>query len=183
MTFATCCNLFRMRYLPLLLLLLSLSALAQTPDESTRTLADSGLPEADRVAIQHVIQGKSAKNRLSDDAVLSTRIQSIDLNDDDAAEIFAQSVDSNNSFWILQRSAKGYKVLLKSAAQNFRIREVKTGGFKDVELGRHESDYRTEWRGYKYDGSHYVRVKCWAKVTGDGEHEFPKPKIEPCTKR
>jgi hypothetical protein len=179
-----------MRYLPALLLLFSLFVAAQTPDSSTKTLRDSELPEADRLAIQHVIQGKSAKNRPSEDAALNTRIQQIDLNDDGTPEILAQSADSENcgvsgncSIWILLKSAKGYKVLLKSIAQNFRIREVKTGGFQDVELGRHDSAYRTEWRGYKYDGSHYIRVKCWANVTGDGEHDFRKPKVEPCKKR
>jgi hypothetical protein len=182
-----CCKLSPMRYRLWILLLLSLSVAAQTPDTSTHTLRDSELPKSDQLAIQHVIHGKSAKDRPSEDAVLSTRIQSIDLNDDETPEVFAQSADNcgasgNCSFWILQKSKTGYKVLLKSTAQNFRVRQVKTGGFLDVELGLHDSAYRTEWRGYKYDGSHYIRVKCWVNVTGDSEHEYPKPKVEPCSK-
>ena len=182
-----------MRYLFALLLMLSLHSVAQVQDDPPiRTLRDSELPTADQIAIQHVIQGKSSKDRPAEDAVLSTRIQSIDLNDDETPEIFAQSADPNTcgasgncSFWILQKSKTGYKVLLKSVAQNFRIRQVKTGGFLDVELGLHDSAYSTEWRGYKYDGAHYIRVKCWVNVTGDSEHDKPysKPKIEPCKKR
>jgi hypothetical protein len=162
-----------MRYV-FAVLLLSCSTFAQNDTQQlSQTLSESQLPQADQTAIQHRLKLSDAN---------SLKIGTVDLNEDDTPEVLAQSADTK-SFWILQKKGTDYKVLLKAMAQSYRVRTIKTGGFQDVELGRSDSDYRTEWRGYKYDGKRYVKVKCWANVTGDGEHEYPKPKVEPCKKK
>lgn len=160
-----------MRYVLVLLLFIASAFAQDDTQQPTKTLRD--LPQSDQIAIQH---------RLKLSSTDSIKITALDLNEDDIPEILAQS-EASNTFWILQKKESDYKLLLKSIAQSYRIRTIKTGGFADVELGRRESDYRTEWRGYKYDGKRYIKVKCWANVTGDADHEYSKAKVEPCKKR
>ena len=178
-----------MRYALALLLLSALLANAQEDSpEQLVSLRDSTLAQPDRLALQHALQKSAGRTKPTDEQILNTKVRAVDLNDDDDPEILAQSITcdagGNCAFWVLQKKGAAYKVLLKSNAKNYRIRTIETGGFSDIELGHQESEYRTEWRGYKFDGARYIKVKCWANVTGDEEHEkpFAKPKVEPCKK-
>ncbi len=122
-------------------------------------------------------------------AALDTRIKLIDLNDDGIPEVVAQgmagcSPTGNCSFWIFQRSPKGYRLLLEGEAQSFTIQPTSTEGFRDIVLSMHGSATDSGLTEYWYMDGTYRDVGCydasWIVFEGDERRELKEPRITPC---
>jgi hypothetical protein len=124
----------------------------------------------------------------------STRIKMVDLNGDGVPEVIAQASDKascgttgNCMFWIFQKTAKGYKLILeRDGIQTFTIQPTRTQGFSDLVLGMHGSAFLHELFIYRFRDGDYRVTACydanWSYLDKNGEaNDLKEPRIAPCT--
>jgi hypothetical protein len=122
-------------------------------------------------------------------AVLDTRIKMIDLNHDGTAEIVAQgmvncSATGNCPFWIFQKKARGWKLLLESEGQTFTIQKTSTNGFRDIVVTMHTSATESGLTDFRFSDGRYYDRGCydasWEVLEGEKVRELKEPTIVPC---
>lgn len=123
-------------------------------------------------------------------AALDTRVRMTDLNNDGIPEVVAQgmagcSPTGNCPFWIFQKSARGYRLLLNGEAQTFTIQPTVTDdGFRSIVLAMRGSATEVGLTEYWYLDGVYKDVGCydasWIVLEGDERRELKEPRITPC---
>jgi hypothetical protein len=140
-------------------------------------------------ALTHQYKGEIHPEKLA----AETPVELIDLNGDGVAEVVAQAVSGdfcsptgNCAFWVFEKSASGYKLILqKGAVQFFTIQPTRTNGFIDLVLGMHGSATEQGLYLYRFSKGRYRRAACylanWTFLDKNEEvHELKEPRITPC---
>jgi hypothetical protein len=110
----------------------------------------------------------------------------VDLNNDEDKEAVVsdngwRSGVFNQSFWIVQKVGKDYKIILEGKDVEYEPKNQINNGFFDINI-------TTKWRGgertlkiYQFNGSNYVPKKCYVEYTwilkNDEKIELEKPMI------
>jgi hypothetical protein len=165
------------------------------------SLRSAKLEESERRAIAEAIEAQ-LRPKMSDleidsqkdleKAVLDTRVKLIELNADGVPEVVAQGMincgaTGNCPFWILQKKAKSYRVLLESYGQTFTIQMKSSNGFHDIVVSTHNSATRSGLAEYHYKSGKYEVAGCynaeWEVLEHGQVQESKEPRITPypCT--
>lgn len=93
------------------------------------------------------------------------------------------SPTGNCTFWVYEKSAVGYKLLLKrGAVQTFSIEDSQSNGYRDIVTGTHGSAFETGLSVFKFNGKQYQRAECWTMLfpnpVADTDEGEVVPKIE-----
>jgi hypothetical protein len=101
------------------------------------------------------------------EAAMNTRVMAIDLNGDGVPEVVAQgtvgcSATGNCPFWIFQKVAKGYRLLLEAEGQAFTIQKTRTNGFFDVVVSMQGSATQSGLSDYHFKNGHYEETGCYS---------------------
>jgi hypothetical protein len=158
-----------------------------------QTMTKLTLSKSDRAALVRALsQQLKGSHTDESDLVSITRFKSIDLNGDGIPEIVAQasgdicSPTGNCPFWIFQKTAASYKVILKrGAVQTFTIQKIRSDQYLDIVLGMHGSATEQDLRLYRFKDGQYRNAGCynanWSYIDKNGEeHELKKPRIARC---
>ena len=187
--------------IPLLLFALSALSVAQAfhwnwrhTETAKSTIAKNNeISAMERVLLLDGIAKEFKSDPQARERAAATRIKVVDLNGDGVPEIIVQAVGDdvcsptgNCPFWLFQRTASGYRLILKRGAiQSFTIQPTRTTGYFDLVLGMHGS--ATEQGLYVYQFSHeqYRRVACydatWTYMDKNNEaHDLKEPRISQC---
>jgi hypothetical protein len=147
---------------------------------------------AERASLLAVLMQQFARELQPKALAAETRIKLVDLNRDGVPEIVAQAVGDlcsptgNCPFWVFQKSASGYKLILeRDAVQSFTIQPTRTNAYFDVVLGMHGSATERGLYLYEFSQGRYRRVACyaanWTYLDENHEiHELEEPLITPC---
>lgn len=167
----------------------------QTADH---TLAeDTQISTADKASLLKVLTLQFKGDPQPSVRAAETRIKAIDLNGDGVPEIIAQTVGVGNwcsptgncAFWVFQKAASGYKVILdKGAVQSFTVQAARNDGFSDLVLAMHGSATEQDLYLYRFSHGSYHRTACydanWEYLDKNGElHELKEPRITHCQQR
>lgn len=166
--------------------------------KADQSLRNAKLPEQSRNAIARAIADQ-IRPAMADleiksetelrKTVLDTRITLIDLNNDGTPEVFAQGMvgcgaTGNCPLWVLQKSKRGYEVLLEGSAQTFTAQGSTTNGFRDIVLSTHGSYSSGGLTNYHFQNGVYKDVGCyiyeWTVLEGEKVRELKEPRITPC---
>ncbi len=165
---------------------------AEQVDHRHTINAANKLSSADRAALVDALAAQigdiaSDAHKPPREMAAEIPIKLVDLNGDGKPEITAQaggpngcSATGNCAFWVLQRGATGYSVLLESEAQTFRIQSRRTNIFRVIVLSRHSSAFESEVTEYKFNGASYVNNACYYLSFGTGDQTFKQPQVKPC---
>ena len=122
----------------------------------------------------------------------ATRVKLVDLNGDGTPEIIAQGIGDvcsptgNCPFWVFQKVASGYKVVLeKGAVQSFTVQPTRSNGYFDLVLGMHGSATEQGLYLYQFGQGRYRSIACyyanWSYLDDNGRvRELKEPRITPC---
>jgi hypothetical protein len=168
------------------------------------TLREAKLTDAERTAIAKAIanqlgpyvpdmkyMGIDSEQQLKD-AILDTRVEMVDLNGDDVAEVIAQgtakegcSPTGNCPFWVFQKSGREYRLLVSlPAIQTFQIQRSRSDGFRDIVVEMHGSATQRTLRLLRYSRSKYHEAGCyhanWSVLEGDTVRDLKEPRLTPC---
>lgn len=164
-----------------------------------QSLRNAKMSEPDRVAIAKAIEAQTRPD-MSDleiksekqlaEAALDTRIKMIDLNHDGTPEVVAQgmagcSPTGNCSFWVFEKTPRGYKLLLNGFGQTFTVEKASTNGFRDIVVSTHDSAFDSMITVYRYKGGSYHDVACYdaaffVRERDDSMRELKDPRLTPC---
>jgi hypothetical protein len=172
-----------------------------------QTLRQAKVEDAERTAIAEAIanqvgpyrpemkfMGIDSEQRLRD-AILDTRIELVDLNDDGVPEVIAQgtlkegcSPTGNCAFWIFQKSGREYRLLAsRGAVQTFQVQRSRSNGFSDIVVEMHGSATERTLRLLQYGRGKYHVAGCydanWTVLEGDTVRELKEPLLTPCKAR
>ena len=152
--------------------------------------AERSLSESDRTLLKRAVAKQFDTDYQSDVAI--SRFKAIDLNNDGIAEIVVQasgqmcSPTGNCPFWIFQKTATGYKVILsRGSVQTFSIEKARHNGYMDIVVGMHGSAFEQTLHKYQFRNGQYRNVGCyesnWAVLDKNGEfQELKQPRITAC---
>ena len=122
----------------------------------------------------------------------ATRVKLVDLDGDGRPEVIAQGIGDvcsrtgNCPFWVFQRVASGYKVILeKGAVQTFTVQPTRSNDYSDLLLSMHGSATEQELYSYQFGHGRYRSIACydanWSYLDENGRiHELKRPRITPC---
>lgn len=164
---------------------------------AAQSLRNAKMSEPDRAAIAKAIEAQISPDK-SDleiesekqlaEAVLDTRIKMIDLNHDGTPEVVAQgmagcSPTGNCSFWVFQKTTRGYKLLLNGFGQTFTVQKASTNGFRDIVVAMQGSASDSGLTLFCYKGSMYHQAACydanWAPLENGVVHQLKEPRVTP----
>jgi len=126
-----------------------------------------------------------------------TRIELVDLNDDETREIIAQGNGlgpcggtGNCLVMVLQSTPSGWKTLLDSHAQfdggfdKIRVLDTSTNGYRDIVVADHTSACERTALVLAYDNNQYRQRECYHinGCTKAGTVRLAKPEIGVCGK-
>jgi len=162
-----------------------------------QSLRNAKMSEPDRAAIAKAIEAQirpdmpdleiESEKQLAE-AALDTRIKMIDLNHDGTPEVVAQgmagcSPTGNCSFWVFEKTSRGYKLLLNGFGQTFTVQKASTNGFRDIVVAMQGSATDSGLTVYRYEDGKYHDVACydanWAPVENGVVHELKEPRVTP----
>lgn len=150
-------------------------------------LQTSPLPKSEQAAIAGVLR-KLLKDH--PESAWATRIKLVDLNGDGSKEVVAQACSDNYCsptgncpLWVLERSVRGYRVILKSFGQTFTI-QGRTNGYSDIVVSMHGSATVSGLRVFRYRDGSYQKTGCydasWEIMTDEGYRTLKEPQVTPC---
>lgn len=124
-------------------------------------------------------------------AVLDTRVKLVDLNADGVPEVVAQGMincgaTGNCPFWIFQKKAGSYRLLMESYGQTFTIQKTSSNGFQDIVVSTHGSATQSGLVEYHYENGEYKVAGCynaeWTALENGKVQELKEPRITsyPC---
>ena len=165
--------------------------------DAQESLRNAKLPNLERQAIAAAIAAQlrpimsdldiESESQLGK-AALDTRIKMIDLNNDGIPEAVTQgmvdcSPTGNCPFWVFQKRARGYMLLIKSYGQTFTVQNTATNGFRDIVVSMHASATESGLTDFRYKNGSYHDVGCydasWTALEGDTVRELKEPDIAP----
>ncbi len=129
------------------------------------------------------------------DAILETRTELVDLNDDGTPEVIAQGTNKegcsptgNCPFWVFQKSGQEYRLLVSlSAIQTFQIQRNRSGRFQDIVVAMHGSATERTLRLLQYSRGKYRQAGCydanWSVLEGGMLRELKDPQLTLCELR
>ncbi len=118
----------------------------------------------------------------------TTRLRFVDLGEGKPA-ILATSIGleggcdelTNCPFWIFQRSAKGYMLILDTVSASYTVQQANSNGFSDIVTLQHVSSKESRLTLYKYQRGKYVDAGCAiATWPAPKNGEIQEPEIAPC---
>lgn len=98
---------------------------------------------------------------------LSKRLKGslVNLNNDRKPDLFVQGDDGANitGFWLFRNAGAKWELILYSRAAWLDIKNVKSKGFRNVEI--HAASAVRMWGSrYEFDGAKYIPKRCWEEI-------------------
>jgi hypothetical protein len=165
----------------------------ESEEARNRVATSEGISPADRTKLLNALATRFKGDPKPNKEAAETRVKLVDLNDDGVAEAIAQPVGEPNCsptgncpFWVFQRTADGYRLLLnKAGVQTFTVQPTRTNGFLDLVLGMHGSATEQTLFEYRFRDGRYRQTGCydanWEYLGKDGEyHNLKEPRKTPC---
>jgi hypothetical protein len=91
------------------------------------------------------------------------------------------SPTGNCSMFVLLATQSRYRVVLDGVGQMYTLKRARSKGLLNIELSMHGSATESTIKGYKFNGSRYLRVSCYNEIfaTSDGT-KLDRPRTSPC---
>ncbi|MBZ5666412.1 MAG: DUF4352 domain-containing protein [Acidobacteriia bacterium] len=121
------------------------------------SLADAPLTSGERAQIHKVTND------------LSARVGSIALAEDGSQQILVQSCGDapNCDIWIFIRHNGQLQLVLETGGEVVVLRGTFSRGFRDLAMGWHMGAYEEDFSVYRWNGSKYDQVDCYAAKSDD----------------